>query len=202
MAGATETAPQSPPKRKINTANTLPHLEDDQIIRLAERNVIDDSEIPLKGITFSQLMAGNIEDFPSESEARLKLLTTLAFYCDGLLQIDRIFHKSKLYKRVKDKWNSISESEIREAMNACIGHVEILESFAEIQVNNRDMPDVSNDTMDSLILKNKTQPVIFQRGGKLCRIVRDDNNVPSIEIYNLYSFRGVMGQSASYYKIG
>ena len=200
MAGDTLTSPQTPPKtktKKIKNIRTEPdtfqHFEDDEIIRYAERD---------EGTDFKQLMAGNIEEYQSESEARAELLTMLAYYCDGPLQIDRIFRKSKLYKMVKEDWNSISESEIRDVMNSCKGHYkQELPLYTKIQVNNRNLPNVSNDVMESLILMNKTKPIIFQRSGKLCRIVRDDDNIPSIEIYNPYSFRGIMGRTADFVKV-
>ena len=164
------------------------HFEDDEIIRYAERN---------EGIKFKQLMAGNTgkdqskldNRIETELDARAELLTILAYYCDGPIQIDRIFHKSKLYKNVKEEWDTVSESEIQNAKNACEGHYyqESPPVCPIIQVNDRNLPEVSDDTIDALTMLNKTKPIIFQRSGELCRIIRDDDNIPSIELYDQFS---------------
>lgn len=53
---------------------------------------------------FERLYAGNIEGFPSQSEADLSLCSMIAFYTQDKEQIDRIFSESALYR--PEKWGN------------------------------------------------------------------------------------------------
>jgi putative DNA primase/helicase len=75
------------------TGTTRPKLTDDQIICLASE--------ARNSAKFMALMAGNIDGYPSQSEADLALCSIVAFYADDDAQIDRIFRRSKLYCK---KW--------------------------------------------------------------------------------------------------
>lgn len=71
-----------------------PKLSDDDVLNLCKTAKNADK--------FNSLYAGNIKEFPSQSEADLSFCSIVAFYTKEKEQINRIFRGSKLYRK---KWN-------------------------------------------------------------------------------------------------
>lgn len=172
----------------------IAHLDDAEVIRIAER---------LSGRKFRQLMTGNLKGlgYPSSSEARMALLDMLAYYCDGSIQIDRIFRTSGLFQLCKDKWDRLAESEIGKAMVGCEGHYrssgETKADHPRIVVNDRNLCEVVNESLDAL-KKINIPPKIFQRGRILCRVIGDDDSLLAIEQLNEASLKLLMSEAAEY----
>ncbi len=166
----------------------IPHIDDEDIIRLAERK---------EGSKFRHLMAGVIEGFPSKEEACATLLTEIAYYSDGEEQIERVFKRSRIYDE-----NRTYRDEISEAMKSCEGHFKLSEDDTgeEILTNERRLHDVTNDTMGALEKMNDP-PKVFARSRDLCRVVRDDHNLPSIEVFNPASLRRLVSRSARFVRL-
>ena len=70
---------------------------------LTDEEVIDKASASASGDKFMSLYNGDIEGYPSQSEAELAFMTMLAFWCGGdEEQMERIYVGSRLYR---DKWN-------------------------------------------------------------------------------------------------
>ena len=70
-------------------------------------------------------------------------------------------------------------------------------NLPDIQVNNRDLLDLSADCADAL-LKANDPPFLFQRGGKVVRIRTDENGRLSIEPAVLNS---CLSDAANFYRV-
>jgi primase-polymerase (primpol)-like protein len=94
-------------------AGTGTKLTDDEIICLASE--------AKNSAKFMALMAGNFQDYPSQSEADQAFCNLVAFYSTDELQIDRIFRRSKLYR---EKWERADyrEGTIRKAISGTKEH--------------------------------------------------------------------------------
>jgi len=177
-------------KKANRKTDTVPHIDDEDVIRLAEQKKVS---------RFRFLMAGVLDEVESEDDARAVLLKELAYYCGSKTQIERIFKKSPLCEKGKTY-----DDEIRDAMKAseADGHFELNEddSRIEIMVNDRRLHDVTNETLWALEEMN-SPPKVFKRGRDLCRVVRDDHNLPSIEIHTHVSLRSLASRSARFLMI-
>ena len=70
---------------------------------LTDEEVIMKASAAVNGEKFRSLYAGDITGYPSQSEAELAFMTTLAFWCGGdEEQMERIYLGSGLYR---EKWN-------------------------------------------------------------------------------------------------
>lgn len=94
-------------------AGTVTKLTDDQIICLASE--------ARNSAKFMALMDGNINGYPSNSEADQAFCNLVAFYTTNEEQIDRIFRRSKLYRA---KWERADyrEGTIRKAISGSREH--------------------------------------------------------------------------------
>jgi primase-polymerase (primpol)-like protein len=189
-----DSIPQGERENEETGEDEILHLDDAEVIRIAER---------LSGNKFKQLMAGQWEDlqYKSSSEARMALLNMLAYYCDGKIQIDRIFRKSGIFHLCSDKWERLAEDEIGKAMVGCKGHYrsssETKADHPRIVVNDRNLCEVVNESLDALKEINNP-PKIFQRGRILCRVIRDDDSLLAIEQLNEASLKLLMSEAAEY----
>jgi hypothetical protein len=159
------------------------HLDDDELIRAAESS----QEF---GSKFKKLMAGLCDGFnyKSEPEARLGLLEIIAWYADSRFQVVRVFQKSKLWGRAVEKaeWPRLADEEVDKATNLANtrGHYKPPEeqrAAAWIRISNRRLHEMSDETLAALIAAN-SPPKIFVRGNVLTRVVRNDHNMPVLEI--------------------
>ena len=95
--------------------SAAPHLEDAELIRLAQR--------AKNGAAFSRLWSGDWSGYPSHSEADMALCNSLAFWTNrDPEQMDRLFRQSGL---MRDKWDrrqsgsSYGRITIRSAIENC-----------------------------------------------------------------------------------
>jgi hypothetical protein len=96
---ATTTAPAAP--RDEVQPNVPVHIDDEMIIRLASSSKRRDG----KGDKFATLWNGQWNQyFNSASEADSSVVFTMAFYTKDVMQIDRLFRQSKLYR---EKWDEM-----------------------------------------------------------------------------------------------
>ena len=104
--------PEPSPEAAPGTA-TGTKLTDNQIICL-----VSEAKNSAK---FMALMAGNFQDYPSQSEADQAFCNLVGFYTTNEEQIDRIFRRSKLYR---EKWERADyrERTIRKATSGAKEH--------------------------------------------------------------------------------
>jgi putative DNA primase/helicase len=98
-----------------------PALDDDIILQkaLGARN----------GAKFAALWAGDINGYPSQSEADLALCRELAFWMQDATQIDRLFRRSGLMREKWDEHPSYAEWTINKALETTPEHYQGM--FAE-----------------------------------------------------------------------
>ncbi len=71
---------------------------------LSDSEILEKAKKAKNSEKFNKLMNGDYSDYPSQSEADLALCAELAFWCaNNPEQIDRLFRKSKLYRKQWDK---------------------------------------------------------------------------------------------------
>ena len=73
-------------------------------------------------------------------------------------------------------------------------------NLPDIQVNNRDLLDLSADCADAL-LKANDPPFLFQRGGKVVRIRTDENGRLSIEPVSAAFLTSLLSEAANFYRV-
>lgn len=173
----------------------LNEADDSDIIRIAET---------LKGDKFKQLMAGNWAGlgYPSSSEARMALYDYLAYFCHDKDQIARIFKMSGLYRADPKKCDRLMDSEIRKAMKDCKGHYQPKNRAIKeiIQINNRSLDEVVMEAIDAINVYN-LPPKIFVRGGRLCKVVRNDHNIPSVKELDRDAIALLMSRAAKFVRV-
>jgi len=70
---------------------------------LSDSEVLEKATSAKNGEKFNKLMQGDYSDYPSQSEADLALCNAFSFWCgNNPEQIDRLFRRSKLYRK---KWD-------------------------------------------------------------------------------------------------
>ncbi|MGA9099982.1 MAG: hypothetical protein WB392_13740 [Methanotrichaceae archaeon] len=171
-------------------------LEDRDVIRIAKN---------LTGDKFEQLMAGNWESlgYPSSSEARLALLDILAYYCDGPLQIDRIFRQSGLYQLCRGKWGRLAENEIGKAMSGCKGHYKPSKSTeCERKINISEEPrlNIQVELAMSAMNEYNSPPTLFKRSGELCRVAEVDYGSYRVERLENGMIRQILAKTCRWTK--
>jgi hypothetical protein len=148
------------------SANGKPPAPDDaEIIRQAKR--------AKNGSTFKRLWAGDTHGYPSSSEADLALCRLLAFWTGpDADRIDRLFRQSGL---MRDKWerNDYRQATIARALE---GRTE----FYSPRAPDGDCPQIMVTTEEHEVNEKAAAALgreagIFQRGGLLVRVVRDDS---------------------------
>ena len=70
----------------------------------------------------------------------------------------------------------------------------------DIQVNNRDLLDLSADCAAALLKANEP-PFLFQRGGKVVRIRTDENGHSSIEPVSAAFLTACLSEAANFYRV-
>lgn len=128
-------------------AGTGTKLTDDEIICLASE--------AKNSKKFMALMDGNINDYPSNSEADQAFCNLVAFYTTNEEQIDRVFRRSKLYR---EKWERADyrERTIRKAINSSREHYKGTRTKAE-------EPRKDRSVLENLSEKIKEDPgVIYE----------------------------------------
>ena len=76
---------------------------------------------------------------------------------------------------------------------------DLLESQG-IVVNNRNLADISDDALDSLVESN-VPPRLFVRTGELVRVTLDERAIPKIAKLTTSSLRGILARAGSYVRL-
>ena len=110
----------NPVKNKLSGGMVVPlSYGDEEVINRAEENSVS-------GDTFRKLFSGDASDYPSQSEADLRLCQILAFWCNrDFDQILRIIKSSGAYR---DKWERV-DYQNRTIQRACDSLREDLNEF-------------------------------------------------------------------------
>jgi len=182
-------------------------LSDDEIIRLASK----------KSAGFSSLFGGNHSQYPSQSEADGALCCILAWYTRDIFQIDRIFRRSGLYRtkweredyrtrtigtalqKVKGRYDpNYKKSGGKEWLDKVIPEVTSDPvKKTTIVVNGVDLPTLSDNSLDALMINNDP-PRLFIRSGGLARIITGESGDPVIDQVKESALRGRMARCADF----
>jgi hypothetical protein len=186
------------PKPKRRKSNSMVcDLSEDQIIARASE--------ARNSQKFLDLMSGNRNGFPSQSEADLALCDILASYTGNPDQIDRIFRSSKLYR---NKWerSDYRERTINKAIECATNHYvdngeqarTDAEPTTDIIISDRYLQEVSDEALKALI-KNNISPKVFVRSGQLVRLVDKEHLV--IDALNENALRGMLARAAGFVRV-
>ena len=140
------------------------------------------------GAKYKKLIAGEWSDwYKTEKEARGGLLEIIAWYADSRVQILNVFRKSKLWGRAMeaDEWPRLADGEVTDAIAIAgtRGHYVLPEEpkVAQVLIGDLRLHEMADETLAALVEANDP-PVIFVRGNVLVRVVRNDHNMPVLEI--------------------
>lgn len=172
---------------------------------------------------FDALYHGDLDGKPSESEARMALLSILAWWTKDSDQVDRLFSASG---RDQSKWGRLRDFEIAKALafvgpdgynpNGRAGSNDRANSSAEgdrldnraaetptrpeVIISGRHLRELTADTVNVLAEAN-TPPVILQRSGQLVRMRVHEDGRPVLEAHTEHTLRERAAKIADWLKL-
>lgn len=132
---------------------------------LSDAEIVDMASNAVNGEKFNALCAGNMEGYPSQSEADFALLSIIAFYTQDNEQVRRIFRMTALGKRDKaiknNKYLDFALGKIRGQQAPELSHEEVEANVARLLASMEPkIPEVG--TLSPLSLNVNHPPVVPQ----------------------------------------
>ena len=198
-----------------------PHMDRaDGTVSWTDAELIEKARQAKNGEKFERLWTGDFSGYPSQSEADLALCMILAFWTRRAPdRIDILFRQSGLFRA---KWD-----ERHGAEGQTYGHITIdraieqcsevcgpegrrentkprakqaCQRLALIVVNNRQLRDITAETISALHAENEP-PSLFVQRGRLARVRMDENQRPMVETVGELELRPRVAQVASYVRL-
>lgn len=105
------------------------------------------------------------------------------------------------FKDVSDWLDSGGDIDQLEHLIASCPNYEPSKTLSQIQINNRQLRDITNEVLVTLYEANKTNNEIFTRVGNLVRIRADERGNPFIDSLTESALRGVLTRAADFIRI-
>ena len=192
-------------------------LDDDQIIDLASKQ-------RRSGVKFATLWSGDWNAyFNSASEADSSVVFTLAFYTKDAAQIDRLFRRSGL---MRPKWDEQHGEQTYGATTIAKALAKVTKQYVpkgkrgggkpknprppaplpqnpglpEIVIDDMQLSDLTAKALAAVKHANDP-PAVFVRAGGLVRVMRDENGLPGIDLFDRVKMRCRLSEVANFFKL-